>query len=238
MKKQNILKDVRSVVEALLIAMVLRSLLVQPFTIPSGSMYPTLMVGDYLYVTKYTYGFSRYSFPFGGYWLPDFGRILPNDPKRGEVVVFRVIDKDQDYIKRIIGLPGDKIKIESGRVYVNDKILPRKRLADSNYKGFKVETYLETLPSGKSYKIWEVGSDDSFSDNTGQYTVPENHYFMLGDNRDQSSDSRFSDVGFVPFDALIGKARHILFSLENASSYEFWKWFSNVRSDRFIKRID
>ncbi|MGB1361096.1 MAG: signal peptidase I [Alphaproteobacteria bacterium] len=238
MNKYNIKKDIRTVVEALLIAMLLRSLLVQPFTIPSGSMYPTLMVGDYLYVTKYSYGISRYSFPFGGYWLPDFGRVFEDEPKRGEVVVFRVVDKDADYIKRLVGMPGDTIQVKGGTLYINGVAVKRERLKDTQAQGRTIPTYKETLPNGKSYAIWEAMGDGGFVDDTREFKVPAGHYFMMGDNRDESNDSRYSDVGFVPIDALIGPARKVLFSLDGASHYQFWKWYSSGRGDRIFKAVE
>ena len=237
-QKKGWKQDVRVIAEGLLIALVIRSLILQPFTIPSGSMYPTLMVGDYLFVTKYSYGISRYSFPFGGDILPTMGRIFGESPKQGDVAVFRLVNKNVDYIKRVIGMPGDTVQMKQGRVFINGKILERKRLTDSKHNNRIVATYEETLPNGLKHKIWESQLDNGFADNTPEYTVPDGHYFMMGDNRDESQDSRFATVGYVPLEVFIGPARIIAFSLENGQSWKFWEWYSSGRGDRLGKVID
>ena len=236
--KENKKSDIRIVAEALLIAMLLRSFVVQPFTIPSGSMYPTLMVGDYLFVTKYSYGYSRYSLPFGGYWLPDLGRIFSEKPKQGDVAVFRHKGADLDYIKRVVGMPGDTVQLKYGRVYINDKLLARTRLPDTVIDGISVATYEETLPNGVKHIIWETAGDNGFADNTIKFIVPQGSYFMMGNNRDESNDSRFSDVGAIELDAFVGPARVIAFSLDSSPIWKFWNWYSNGRGDRIGKSID
>ena len=161
-----------------------------------------------------------------------------SQPEQGDVVVFRETNSDNDYIKRIVGMPGDKVQLKSGQLYINDKPVKKIRLDDTVTASENIPTYQETLPNGKSYMVWETAGDMSISDNTAQFVVPENHFFMLGDNRDQSGDSRFSNVGFVSHDKLIGKAQYNLFSLDNASFWEFWKWYSNGRGDRLFKGIN
>jgi signal peptidase I len=221
--------------------MVIRTVLFQPFTIPSGSMMPTLLVGDYIFVNKFAYGYSKYSLPFS----PDVfsGRLFGADPKRGDIVVFRFPPNPEvDYIKRCIGLPGDHIQVTDGVLYVNGKPVPK--VADgsftSDYKldpGADVPVFRETLDSGKTYDTLDQ-SPVSRGDNTREFIVPEGHYFMMGDNRDNSLDSRF-DVGFVPAENLVGRASVIFFSLGNDTSLrEIWKWPTNMRWDRLFKVVE
>lgn len=235
----------KTVIEALLIAVVIRTLLFQPFNIPSGSMEPTLRVGDYLFVSKYSYGYSRYAFPLS---LPFFsGRIAAKQPQRGDVVVFR--NGQIDFIKRVIGLPGDRIQVIDGAVYLNGRPIVRQRIADfvgrnpcgSSVRGnppVDLPQWRETLPNGVSYDTLECKAFPTFPDFTPVYTVPAGHFFMMGDNRENSEDSRFPDVGYVPFDDLIGRAQLIFFSLTPAwSAWEPWHWPQAIRWTRLFSVV-
>ncbi|MGO8044593.1 signal peptidase I [Rhizobium johnstonii] len=240
-KPNALWENIKVIIQALILAMVIRTVLFQPFTIPSGSMMPTLLVGDYIFVNKFAYGYSKYSLPFS----PDVfsGRLFGADPKRGDIVVFRFPPNPEiDYIKRCIGLPGDHIQVTDGVLYVNGKPVPK--VADgaftSDYKldpGEGVPVFRETLDDGKSYDTLDQ-SPVSRGDNTREFIVPEGHYFMMGDNRDNSLDSRF-DVGFVPAENLVGRASVIFFSLGNDTSFrEIWKWPTNMRWDRLFKVVE
>ncbi|BCH60166.1 signal peptidase I [Agrobacterium vitis] len=240
-KKQNALwENIKVIIQALVLAMVIRTVLFQPFTIPSGSMMPTLLVGDYIFVNKFSYGYSKYSLPFS---LDLFsGRILASEPKRGDVVVFRFPpNPDIDYIKRLVGLPGDRIQVTDGVLLVNGKPIPKvpDGTFTSDYRmdaGRDVPVFRETLDNGVNYDTLDE-IQNSAGDNTREFTVPAGHYFMMGDNRDNSADSRF-DVGFVPAENLIGRASVIFFSLGNNTSFrEIWKWPSNMRWDRLFKVV-
>ena len=243
-QKQNTLYDtVKTIFFAGLIAITIRSVAFEPFSIPSGSMIPTLLVGDYLFVSKSSYGFSKYSFPLTAF--PFEGRISPHLPQRGDVIVFRKPHNENiDYIKRLIGLPGDKIQYKNGRLFINHEMIKRTYLGD--YKTMAqpenvmitVKRYRETLPEGKTHDIIER-SDNGPLDNTEVYTVPEGHYFMMGDNRDGSQDSRVMDeVGYVPFENFVGKAENIFFSLdESAKIWEVWKIPAATRFKRFLQKI-
>ena len=232
----------KTVAYALLIALVIRVFLFQPFTIPSASMEPTLLQGDYIIVSKFAYGYSRHSMPLSP---PLFGgRILGREPHRGDVIVFKLPrDGHTDYIKRLIGLPGDQIQLKGGVVYLNGQAVPRQELSPATEMspfGFShpVQRFKETLPGGKSYITYDYGPDGDV-DNTGVYVVPSGHYFMMGDNRDNSQDSRYPEaigVGYVPFENLVGKADIILLSWnDKASVFKPWTWVLNARPSRFFR---
>ncbi len=241
-KKEDWGELAKTAVIAVLLALVIRTFLFEPFNIPSGSMIPNLLVGDYLFVSKYSYGYSRYSFPLG---LGGFeGRINGKMPERGDVVVFKLPSNTSvDYIKRVIGMPGDTVQVLNGRLYINDRKIPRVSEGLTEYDdghGRKVEVtlYKETLPNGVVHTIYEE-RDDQPLDNTEKFKVPENHYFMMGDNRDNSQDSRVQDmVGYVPADNLVGRAEMIFFSTNGtAGIIEFWKWPWTVRYGRLLNMI-
>ena len=232
----------KTVVYALLIALVIRVLLFQPFTIPSASMEPTLLQGDYIIVSKFSYGYSRHSIPFSP---PIFhGRIFNHAPTRGDIIVFKLPrDGHTDYIKRLVGLPGDRIQVKEGVLYINDKPLPRQELSpDTITTPFglsrPVARYLETMPNGRKYVTYDMGPDGDV-DNTGVFVVPPKHYFMMGDNRDNSLDSRVPEeigVGYVPEENLVGHAQIILLSWNGkASIFKPWTWFLDARPGRFFR---
>jgi len=223
---------------------IFRTFLFQPFYIPAGSMMPTVLVGDSLFVSKYAYGYSRYSLPLSPRLFS--GRIFGSVPERGDVVVFRIPKNDAvDYIKRVIGLPGDRIQVREGQLYINDRPVARERLSDfvgedpcGSDATARVKRWKETLPNGVSYETLDC-VDNGFYDNTIVYTVPANHFFMMGDNRDNSTDSRDeSSVGMVPYENLVGRAEIIFFSIdENAAAWKIWQWPWTVRWNRMLGTI-
>ena len=235
-------ETIRTVVVAVLLAVTVRSLAYEPFRIPSGSMKSNLLIGDYLFVSKFSYGYSRYSFPFG---IPFFsGRVLETQPKRGDVVVFRFPPNPSiDYIKRVIGLPHDKVQVRDGIVYINGKPLPRHEIGDfadktENNMVQTIPRFTEILPEGKEITILKQKDGLYSANNTPEYIVPDGHYFMMGDNRDNSRDSRF-EVGFVPAENLVGRAELIWFSTDGSADYiNPISWFSALRTERFFKLID
>ncbi|WP_160005602.1 signal peptidase I [Rhizobium sp. 18055] len=240
-KPNALWENIKVIVQALILAMVIRTVLFQPFTIPSGSMMPTLLVGDYIFVNKFAYGYSKYSLPFSPNLFE--GRIFASEPKRGDVVVFRFPpNPDIDYIKRLVGLPGDHIQVTDGVLYVNGTAVPKvpDGTFNSDYAqdpGQDVPVFRETMDNGVTYDTLDQ-SPVSRGDNTREFIVPEGHYFMMGDNRDNSLDSRF-DVGFVPAENLVGRASVIFFSLGNDTSFrEIWKWPANMRWDRLFKGVE
>ena len=234
-KPEGKFEFIKTIVIAGALALGFRSLLFEPFNIPSGSMIPTLLAGDYLFVSKYSYGYSRYSFPFG--MAPFDGRIFETPPERGDVAVFRQPQNESvAFIKRIVGLPGDRVQVVNGVLHINDVAVNRDRkgfaTASDGYNVIRFAVYQETLPNGKSYLIQER-SDDDLLDNTNVFLVPEGHYFMMGDNRDNSRDSRTTSVGLVPAENLIGRAERLFFS-HNSSAHlwEVWKWPFAIRYGR------
>lgn len=240
-KKSGGLGETVSVImQALLLALVIRTLLFQPFSIPSGSMRPTLLEGDYLFVTKWAYGFSRYSLPLSPNLFS--GRIFGSDPERGDVVVFKFPPNPSlDYIKRVVGLPGDRIQMKEGVLYINGTPVEREKVGqidnpDITEVNRPVDVYRETLPNGVSYETLDL-APNSIGDDTREFVVPEGHFFMMGDNRDNSTDSRFN-VGFVPAENLVGRANIIFFSIANGSSpLEIWKWPSDMRASRLLNSV-
>ena len=241
--KNLIIENLKTIFYALIIAVIIRSLFIQPFYIPSSSMEPTMLIGDRLFVTKYSYGYSKHSFPFSPAIFN--GRLFSSTPKTGDVIVFKTpSDNRTDYIKRLIGLPGDKIEFIEGNLYLNNNQILKSIIAKSDiiYCGkdnIKVNTFEEKLPNGKVYNAVYLKSY-SFQ-NSDIFTVPEKHYFFLGDNRDCSKDSRYlTSVGYVHEDNLVGKAQFIFFSSDFriGSIFSFWKWNKTLRFNRFFKKIN
>ena len=233
---------VKTIVYAVLIALVIRTVAFEPFNIPSGSMRPTLLVGDYLFVSKYSYGYSRHSLPLSLPLIP--GRLFMSPPERGDVAVFKLpSDNKTDYIKRIIGLPGDRIQMKVGRLYINDKMIPRKRIVDFVFTDEygriqRAAQFIEILPGGREHRILEI-TDRGQLDNTPVYTVPEGQFFAMGDNRDNSQDSRVARaVGFVPAENLVGRAEILFFSTNGSARFwEVWRWPSSIRFARFFDLV-
>ena len=242
LNKKFFIENTKTLFYALIIALIIRSFLIQPFYIPSSSMEPSLLVGDRLFVSKYSYGFSRHSFPFSP---PIFnGRIMFTEPKRGDVVVFKTpADNRTDYIKRLIGLPGDSVQFIDTNLYINNaevlkSIISKKDIIYCGSRIIDVFTFEEILPNGKKHNT--VYLKNLAFQNSDQFKVPEDHYFFLGDNRDCSKDSRFlTSVGYVHKDNLVGKAQFIFFSSDKTigSFFAFWKWNNSLRYKRFFKKI-
>ncbi|MEM9231664.1 MAG: signal peptidase I [Pseudomonadota bacterium] len=260
----GILELVKTLVYALVLAGVIRTLIVQPFWIPSGSMKSTLLIGDFLFVNKFAYGYSAQSCPsyrdfnMCGAFDDSKGRLLGGEPKRGDVIVFRHPVNGEDYIKRVVGLPGDSITVQNSQILLNGSPVPQEPAGDfvepylqqgplqtfPQCKGGRAvglgadcskERFIETFPEGVTHDVLNIR--ETLADNRGPFEVPEGHYFFMGDNRDNSVDSRFSQasggVGFVPYENLIGRADRILFSSAGASILYFWTW----RGDRFFKAV-
>tara|TARA_Y100001958_G_C21237207_1_gene563949 strand:+ start:748 stop:1482 length:735 start_codon:yes stop_codon:yes gene_type:complete len=240
--KKFFIENIKTLFYALIIALIIRSLFLQPFYIPSSSMEPNLLVGDRLFVTKYSYGYSKHSFPFSPQIFK--GRLFFNQPKRGDVVVFKTpADNRTDYIKRLIGLPGDKIQFIDSNLYINNMEILKSRIVNKNkiFCGKRnIESFFfeELLPEGNKHIT--VYSKDFPYQNSDEFIVPEDHYFFLGDNRDCSKDSRYlSSVGYVHKNNLVGKAQFIFFSSDKkiGSIFSFWKWNKSLRLNRFFKKI-
>ncbi|MDA9624853.1 signal peptidase I [Candidatus Pelagibacter bacterium] len=247
MNKKKILniiyENFKTITGALLIALLIRSLMFQPFYIPSSSMEPNLLIGDRIFVSKYTYGFSKHSFPFSPNIINK--RFFYTQPTQGDLVVFKTpADNRTDYIKRLIGLPGDEIQFIEGIIYINSKKIIRKKIDNKNKKvrcgkfTLEVDTYLETLPNGSQHiaAYSKVGS----MKNTKSFKVPKNHFFFLGDNRDCSRDSRYLDsVGYVSSMNLVGKAQIIFFSNDTVkgSMFKIWNLGNSFRIERIFKKL-
>lgn len=229
----------RTAALAILIALTIRTFAFEPFSIPSGSMFPTLQVGDYIFVSKYSYGYSRYSFP--GSFVNFSGRFFYQEPERGDIAVFRKPHGYVDYIKRIIGLPGDKVAMIDGVLHINGAAVPRTLAGTYNVKGIAKAyfRYDEILPNSRTHEIIEK-SDSEPLDNTPTFVVPEGSFFVMGDNRDGSQDSRVvTEVGFVPAENLIGRAEVIFFSLDDDThAWELWKWPFAVRYKRIFQALN
>lgn len=248
---KGLLEALRTVLTVILVTVVLRTFLFEPFSIPSGSMIPTLQVGDYLWVSKYSYGYSRYSFPFSP---PLFnGRIPDIAPHRGDVAVFRFTkDTSIDYVKRIIGLPGDRVQVKGGRLYLNGELVPCKPegeyvAIDEHRTHMRGEMCEEELPASNGHgtvdhQILKL-TDEGMQNDTLEYVVPPGHFFAMGDNRDDSADSRFMgddplDLGFVPIENLVGRVQIVFFSVDKAHPFwEFWYWPSEIRWNRFLHPV-
>ena len=242
-KRGGLSETIRIVIHALILAMIVRVFFYQPFNIPSGSMIPTLLVGDYLFVSKFSYGYSKHSLPYSPNLFS--GRILGSEPERGDVAVFKLpTDNETDYIKRVVGLPGDEVQMIDGTLHINGKAVPKKRVGDLILRDAfgnprRIARFEETLPNGVKYPVLDLTPSGS-SDNTKLFKVPEGHYFMMGDNRDNSTDSRvLSAVGYVPLENMVGRAEIIFFSAdEDASLWQFWTWPGSIRWSRFFNVVD
>ena len=238
--KSGWLDTIKTLFIAGLIAISFRSVIAEPFNIPSGSMIPTLLVGDYLFVSKFSYGYSRHSFPFSA--APISNRVMASTPERGDVAVFRLPSNvSVDYIKRVVGLPGDRIQVKRGILHINGQAVERRLVGNGNItsgqSSLVTQRYEEVFPDGHRHIIQEV-SDNQIFDNTPEFTVPDGHYFMMGDNRDNSRDSRSSSVGFVPFENFIGRAEFLFFSHGgDARFWEIWKWPLSIRISRIFSGI-
>jgi signal peptidase I len=234
---------IKTALIAVLLALLVRSFLYEPFNIPSGSMKPTLEIGDYLFVSKPAYGYSRYSFPFG--LVPIYNRLpAGKEPKQGDIVVFKLpTNTGVDFIKRVVGLPGDRVQVVDGRLYLNRILVPREPLGlrrlDDREGSMTVMEYIETLPNGTIHRIYEI-DDRQPLDNTEEFTVPDGHYFVMGDNRDNSQDSRVQGlVGFVPYENMVGRASFLFFSTNGSAHLgEVWKWPTAIRYERLFMSLE
>lgn len=246
-KRPSGMKDtVWTFVWAIVIAIIVRTVAFEPFNIPSSSMVPTLLVGDYLFVSKFSYGYSHYSLPFSPNLFS--GRIFESTPERGDVAVFKKPPENEvDFIKRLIGMPGDRIQMRDGRLYINSVLVPRERIEDFEVIGFggvshPVPQYIETLPNGVSHRIIEISGDLGARDNTGELVVPPGHFLAMGDNRDNSADGRGGNgqgPWFVPAENLVGRAEFLFFSTDgSAKLWQFWKWPVATRFSRIFDGVN
>ena len=238
-KNNNFFSNIKSVGIAVFIALLIRSFIAEPFNIPSGSMKPNLLVGDFIFVSKWSYGYSKHSLPFSIPIIPN--KIFSKMPNRGDVVVFKTPqDNRTDYIKRVIGLPGDRIKIVNGEIHLNNNVILRKKMKDfidsDNNSSFKRARKYKEYFNDITFEVLDI-MDNGIADNTELFIVPDGYFFVMGDNRDNSQDSRFNNVGFIPVNNLVGKARFIFFSLENSRFLEIWKWPKAIRGSRIFKTI-
>ena len=238
-ESNSLIEFVKTLVFAIIVAVLFRSFLFEPFNIPSSSMLPNLLIGDYIFVSKYSYGYSKHSFPFSV--APIKGRIFSEKPERGDVAVFKLpSDTSINYIKRVIGIPGDKVQMKKGKLYLNGKNVPELNIGKFNFRyknNFQQYEMFEQIIEGRSYKILNLG-DNQYLDNTIEFIVPKNHYFMMGDNRDNSQDSRVG-VGFVHHDNFVGEAQFIFFSLNGKSKiWEIWNWPKAIRYSRIFSSIN
>tara|TARA_Y100000590_G_C15392988_1_gene890812 strand:+ start:28 stop:747 length:720 start_codon:yes stop_codon:yes gene_type:complete len=235
--KSSFFSNIKSILLAIFIALLIRSFIAEPFNIPSGSMKPNLLEGDFLFVSKWSYGFSKHSLPFSLPLIP--GRIYSKMPERGDVIVFRTpTDNKTNYIKRVIGIPGDKIRMVNGHIEINGNLILKKITASfidtRNYQNERKRTYIEYF-FDKEIKVLDTEDYVGRPDNTELFVIKDGHFFVMGDNRDNSSDSRV--IGSIPIINLVGKAQFIFFSLDNSRFYEIWKWPKSIRFDRIFKSI-
>jgi len=241
--KKKIIENVKTLIIALVLAVIIRSLLIQPFFIPSSSMENTLLIGDRLFVTKYSYGYSRHSFPFSINLLSE--RAWYTEPDRGDVIVFKLPrDNRTDYIKRVVGLPGDTIQVQNGQLYLNGSAVAREKIEDfvspqADGEDLKITQYVETLPNGVRYRTLDL-VENGRGDNTAIFNVPQGYYFVMGDNRDNSMDSRFSRaVGFVPYENIVGRAEVKFFSVNHLGVFwRVWEWPVNIRWVRIFEAVE
>ena len=233
----------KTVFFAVAIALVLRIIIFQPFNIPSGSMKPNLLVGDFLIVSKPTFGYSRASLVYPLTRLPMEGRIFSGKPDRGDIVVFKNRkDGNKDYIKRVIGLPGDQINVVAGRVYINGEVVPKKFLGNNgDCDGNPGPLFEEILDNGVSYVVQECSGEQGGLDNVGPFQVPADHFFMMGDNRDRSQDSRaYAQVGYIHVDDIVGRAERLFFSVDGAKTafWQVWNWPFSIRYGRILDKVE
>ena len=242
LNESSFFEFIKTIFYAVIIAIIFRSLLFEPYNIPSGSMLPNLLIGDYLFVSKFSYGYSRFSFPYGVVPLPE-NRVFAAEPERGDVIVFKLPSNTRiNYIKRVIGLPGDTLQMKDGKLFLNGHLVNQyndgklKLVHNNQYEQF-LDKYKEKLDNGRSYSILNLNDFQSL-DNTKEFIVPDSHYFMMGDNRDNSLDSRANGGWFVPFENLVGKGNFIFFSISGDTRFwQFWRWPLNVRYNRIFKKI-
>jgi signal peptidase I len=239
-------RELKSILIAVGLVLIVRTVVAEPYTVPSPSMVPTLLVGDELLANKFAYGYGKYSSPIG--LMPEFsGHLFGKVPERGDIVVFRLPrDPSISYVKRVIGLPGDRIQMNAGRLYINGTVVPRREIGaftnDIGGRAIPSARYLETLPNGREHEIVEI-SDRDRHDDTPEFVVPPKHYFMMGDNRDDSLDSRVAaadgGVGFVPEDNLVGRVDLVVLSHDPAVTWlDVAQWPHAFRMDRLFGRVN